>query len=87
MSAILGAVGVGLVWGWWAALLTRGAARPLLSWAAILASALVAGAVVWRMADRGAAIAFAAGAAAALFLHLGWLHSLARASSLSRDPS
>ena len=72
LLAGLGSTGIGLVWGWMLGWLEPVCHRPRTVSAAAAASLLLAGSA-WFFAHLAGAVAFAAGAAAALLCHLAAL--------------
>lgn len=79
LIAMLGSLGLGLVWGWLIGILSRfQPTRWLLQCLALgLATALLA-LETWLLVDWRAAVYFVAAATLALGAHLIWLYSLRR---------
>jgi hypothetical protein len=75
---LLGALGLGLAWGWLVGMRACPARRPLPQALALAGVTLLVGLEVWLFAGAWATAAFACGAALALPAYLGWLRSLRR---------
>ncbi len=79
MSPLAGAVGIGLAWGWLAALAVgRSPRRGRAVVALAFSSALVAASAWWLAGDPRAAAALSAASLLSAWAHLTWLRSLAR---------
>ncbi|HEX5724795.1 MAG TPA: hypothetical protein VFX98_04975 [Longimicrobiaceae bacterium] len=77
MSPLLGGIGIGAVWGWWAVLVLRGAPRAGRSLLALAAALLLAGAALRALTGGWSAVlGFGAAAAAMAWVHGAWLQSL-----------
>lgn len=69
---VLGASGLGLVWGWLAATFTFQVRRPMRQTLWLLAATVVASAEVAALGGSMSVAPFLGAAALALWLHLGW---------------
>jgi hypothetical protein len=78
MPAILGAAGVGLVWGWLLALRRPPWRRPAAQTVALIAASAIAALTVIWLADWYGVIAFAVATVLGLGLHGAWLAGLHR---------
>lgn len=78
--ALLGSLGLGLVWGWWLVLIGRtGWPRPLRSLFTLIFPTLLLLVLLWSMADGVTAVLFLAAVIVSLFIHLAWRQKLAQA--------
>jgi hypothetical protein len=72
----VGAIGLGLVWGWWMGMRLRSPRHPWVSLAILAAATGGAGSVVAAFAGRRGTLLFAVAAAIAVSIHLAWQHTL-----------
>lgn len=78
--ALIGSVGLGLVWGWWLGLTSRHGAwqRPFRPLFLLLLPTLMAAALLWALVDGQTAVLFLAALIFSLFIHLSWRQKLAQ---------